>query len=192
MNLNQVGQIERKTQDRIINLFQTLILDYDYLWNWEDREWNSNIEEKYLIKYLTKKWYSEKLINKALFEITKVAWDQTKSLYDVNKEVYNLLRYWVKVKEEIWENFQTVWLIDWENPKDNDFAVAEEVTVRWQHTKRPDVVIYVNWIALWVIELKRSKVSVSEWIRQNLDNQKEIFIKQFFSTVFYQFLLLVR
>lgn len=183
MNLNQVGQIERKTQDRVVNLFQTLVLDYKYLGNWEDRQWNSQIEEEYLKAYLTKKWYSEKLIKKAIYEITKIAWDQSKSLYDVNKEVYRMLRYWVKVKEDIWDNNQTVWLIDWTNPLKNDFAIAEEVTVRWQHTKRPDIVIYVNGIALWVIELKRSKVSVSEWIRQNLDNQKEIFIKQFFSTI---------
>ncbi len=51
------------------------------------------------------------------------------------------------------------------------------------NTKRPDIVIYVNGIALGVLELKRSTVSVSEGIRQNLDNQKDIFIKQFFTTM---------
>jgi len=34
-----------------------------------------------------------------------------------------------------------------------------------------------------VLELKRSTVSVSEGIRQNLDNQKRIFIQQFFTTI---------
>ena len=34
-----------------------------------------------------------------------------------------------------------------------------------------------------VLELKRSTVSISEGIRQNLDNQKHIFIKSFFSTI---------
>lgn len=51
--------------------------------------------------------------------------------------------------------------------------------------KRPDIVIYVNGIALGVIELKRSTVSISEGIRQNLDNQKHIFIKPFFTTLQY-------
>ena len=37
-------------------------------------------------------------------------------------------------------------------------------------------------IALGVLELKRSVVSVSEGIRQNLDNQKRIFIQPFFTT----------
>ncbi len=52
-----------------------------------------------------------------------------------------------------------------------------------EHTKRPDVVLYVNGIALGVLELKRSIVSVSEGIRQNLDNQKKIFIQPFFTTI---------
>ena len=41
----------------------------------------------------------------------------------------------------------------------------------------------MNGIALGVLELKRSTVSVSEGIRQNLDNQKSIFIMPFFATV---------
>jgi len=51
------------------------------------------------------------------------------------------------------------------------------------HNKRPDVVLYVNGIAVGVIELKRSKVSVEEGIRQNLDNQRDDFIKPFFNTM---------
>ena len=43
--------------------------------------------------------------------------------------------------------------------------------------------IYVNGIALGVLELKRSIVSVSEGIRQNLDNQKKLFIQPFFTTM---------
>jgi type I restriction enzyme, R subunit len=44
-------------------------------------------------------------------------------------------------------------------------------------------VLYVNGIALGVLELKRSTVSVAEGIRQNLDNQKKEFIQPFFSTM---------
>ena len=43
--------------------------------------------------------------------------------------------------------------------------------------------LYVNGIALGVLELKRSTVAVSEGIRQNLDNQKPEFIRSFFATV---------
>lgn len=183
MNINnpKVGQIERLTQDRVVEVFQ--LLDYEYLGNWEERENNSCIEEELLRKFLVEQGYSDSLISKALYELNKVAGDQVKSLYDINKEVYSLLRYGVKVKEGVGENTQDVWLIDWKNPLKNHFAFAEEVTVRGQHDKRPDIVLYVNGIALGVLELKRSKVSVSEGIRQNLDNQKKMFIQGFFASM---------
>src|SRR6185437_11553531 len=100
---------------------------------------------------------------------------------------YELLRYGVKVKADVGENSQTVWLIDWQRPLENDLGIAEEVTVAAAdtkaHGKRPDVVLYVNGIALGLLELKRSTISVAEGIRQNLDNQKKVFIEHFFSTM---------
>jgi type I restriction enzyme, R subunit len=156
---------------------------YRYLGNWQDRTNNSNIEEGILSQYLTQQGYSPTLINKALYELKKTATDQTKSLYDINQDVYGLLRYGIKVKENVGENNQTVWLIDWENLLKNDFAIAEEVTIKGENNKRPDIVIYVNGIALGVLELKRSTVSISEGIRQNLDNQRSLFIKPFFNTM---------
>src|SRR3989442_4712133 len=179
--MSTVGQRERATQNRVVRLFRQL--GYTYLGNWEDRADNSNIEEAYLLHFLKQQGYSDTLIIRALRELNTVAGDQTKSLYDINKAVYGLLRYGVQIKPEAGENTQTVWLIDWKNPLNNYFAIAEEVTVKGEHTKRPDVVLYVNGIALGVLELKRSVVSVSEGIRQNLDNQKKIFIQPFFTTM---------
>jgi len=167
--MNEVGQIERATQNRVVKLFQKQ-LGYSYLGNWEDREGNSNIEEDLLRKFLSeKKHHSETLINKTLFELNKAA-NKSDNLYDVNKEVYSLLRYGVKVREEVGENTQTIELIDWKHLLENDFYIAEEVTIKGEHGKRPDIVLYVNGIALGVLELKRSTVSISEGIRQNLDN----------------------
>ena len=45
--MSKVGQIERKTQDRVIRLFCDH-LNYEYLGNWEYREDNRNIEEELL------------------------------------------------------------------------------------------------------------------------------------------------
>ncbi|HAR48787.1 restriction endonuclease subunit R [Smithella sp. SCADC] len=182
--MSNIGKKERETQNRIINLFQDE-LNYRYLGNWEERENNSNVEEEILTAYLTRKKYSLNLINKALYAFGKAVNDQSKSLYDANKAVYSLLRYGVNVQPETGHNKETVWLIDWQHPLENDFAIAEEVTIKGIHKKRPDIVLYVNGIALGVLELKRSTVSISEGIRQNLDNQKHIFIKPFFSTVQY-------
>ena len=87
------------------------------------------------------------------------------------------MRYGIKIRPEAGEHHETVWLIDWKNPENNHFAVAEELRLGNTNTKRPDIVIiYVIGIALGVIELKRSTRAVAHGIRQNLDNQKEIFI----------------
>jgi type I restriction enzyme R subunit len=181
--MSQVGQPERPTQNRIVQLFQQQ-LNYHYLDNWQYRPNNSNIETDLLTTFLRdKQGYSNSLITKALYELNKVAGDQSKGLYDINKEVYSLLRYGVNVKEEAGKNSQTVWLINWHNPLQNDFAIAEEVTIKGENDKRPDIVLYVNGIALGVLELKRSTTSVSQGIRQNLDNQTSIFIKPFFTTM---------
>jgi len=180
--VSTVGQIERATQNRVVKLLREQ-LGYTYLGNWEVRQDNSNIEERYLRTFLKRQGYSDALISKALYELTKVAGDQARSLYDINKDVYDLLRYGVKVRPDVGENTVTVSLIDWDKPLNNDFAVAEEVTIEGENTKRPDVVLYVNGIALGVLELKRSVVSVSEGIRQNLDNQKKMFIQPFFTTI---------
>lgn len=180
--MNQVGQPERQTQRRVIQQFQD-VLGYDYLGDWHERS-NSNIEEVYLYKFLRdKQGSSEPLIKNALSKLKRAAGDQSRSPCDVNKEVYNMLRYGVKVQPEFGEKTQTVWLIDWQNPARNHFAIAEEVTVAGENVKRPDIVLYVNGIALGVLELKRSTVSVSEGIRQNLDNQTSRFIRSFFSTI---------
>ena len=184
--MSNVGQIEKKTQARVVKLFSES-LGYEYLGNWIDRTTNRNIETELLHSFLRKQGYEENLISRALHLFDKAAGDTSKSLFDRNKAVYELLRYGVKVKPEVGENTETVWLIDWKQPLNNHFGIAEEVTVKAADAKafdkRPDVVLYVNGIALGVLELKRSTVSVSEGIRQNLDNQKPIFIEPFFSTL---------
>lgn len=180
--MNKVGKRERVTQNRVIKLFKDK-LGYEYLGNWHDRENNSNIEEEILRNYLKRKGYNIELVNRAVEQIMKAANNQIDKLYYVNKEVYTLLRYGVQVKENAGENKKTVKFINWENPYDNEFAIAEEVSIKGEHKKRPDIVLYVNGIALGILELKRSTVSVSEGIRQNLDNQTSNFIKPFFHTM---------
>jgi hypothetical protein len=61
--------------------------------------------------------------------------------------------------------------------------VAEEVTLSGGHERRPDVVLYLNGLAVAVLELKNSRVSVGHGIRQNLSNQLAAFNAWFFSTV---------
>lgn len=180
--MSTVGDRERATQNRVVKLFQS-DLDYTYLGNWKDRADNSNIEVELLRANLRRRGYADVVINKAIDEFVKAATNQVKSLYDINKEIYSLLRYGVKVSPDIGQNKETVWLIDWDTPAANDFGIAEEVTVTGVNTRRPDIVLYVNGIALGTLELKRSTVSVSEGIRQNLSSQRKEFIRAFFNTM---------
>ncbi len=181
--MSKVGQREILTQNRVVEFFRD-VLGYAYLGIWRDRAENSNIEKELLTAWLRRKGQNDKIIQKVWFELGKaVAVSGSKTLYDANQDVYSLLRYGVKVKPAVGAQNITVWLIDWAHPEQNDFAIAEEVTVSGVNTKRPDLVLYVNGIALAVIELKRSTVSVTEGIRQNLDSQKKEFIQGFYSTI---------
>ena len=183
----QIGKSERETQNRIVALFKEE-LKYTYLGNWEDQERTQPIEENLLLDFLiNSQGYSEIVAKKAVQELVKTATNLSSGLYDVNKEVYKLLRYGVSVREELGELKERAWFINWKEPLKNNFAIAEEVTVKGKNNKRPDIVIYVNGIAIGVIELKRSKVGVTQGIRQNLDNQKEAFIQSFFTTTQYLF-----
>lgn len=177
-----IGQIERITQNRVVKLFIDE-LHYDYLGNWEERTNNSNIEEEYLQRYLKKRGYNDILINKAIYELKKVSVNYNLDLYTNNKNVYNKLRYGAEVQEDSGERYERVHFVDWGNPENNDFAIAEEVTIQGERDKRPDIVIYVNGIALGVIELKRSIVSIGDGIRQSIVNQKKEFIESFFNTI---------
>lgn len=185
--MSVIGQPERVTQKRVVKLFQEE-LGYTYLGDWEERSNNSNMEESLVTAYLNiKKGYSLNQISKALHKLRVAANNYNESLYTNNKNVYAYLRYGVPVKAEAGDLYETVRLIDWEHPEENDFAIAEEVTINGNKEKRPDIVLYVNGIALGVLELKRSTVSIGHGIRQSIGNQRKEFIGQFFSTVQFVF-----
>ena len=176
-----IGQTERATQDRVITLFREE-LGYRYLGDWTDRSQNSNIETELLSTFLSKN-YTPQQISRALDKLRIEADNPNRSLYDNNKVVYSLLRYGIQVQTAAGEKAETVWLINWSNPTSNEFAIAEEVTLHGNHERRPDLVLYVNGIAVGVLELKNSRVSIGDGIRQNLSNQRPEFNQWFFSTV---------
>jgi type I restriction enzyme R subunit len=87
------------------------------------------------------------------------------------------------VKTEAGKPNEQVKVINWEQPEKNDFAIAEEVTLNGNYERRPDIVLYVNGIAVGVLELKNSRISIGDGIRQNISNQASQFNQWFFSTV---------
>jgi type I restriction enzyme, R subunit len=179
----KVGAPEIVTQKEVIKFLKN-DFDYSYLGDWKERENNRNIETVLLRDWLLQQDVDAALADKAINKLEKTAAITSgQQLYHTNREVYSALRYGIKVDPGPGRDTETIQVIDWENTANNDFAVAQEVTVKGQHTKRPDLVLYVNGIAFGVIELKRSTVSVSEGIRQNLLNQKPEFIEHFYTTI---------
>jgi len=136
--MNGLG-FERATQNRVLGLFQEK-LGYRYLDTWKDRAGNSNIEEAILSATLQRRGYSEAEISGALYRLRIAADVSQVGLYEANRRVYSLLRYGVQVKTAADLPTSTVALIDWHNPEANDFTIAQEVTLKGNHERCPDLV----------------------------------------------------
>jgi type I restriction enzyme, R subunit len=172
---------ERATQNRVVALLRDQ-LGYTHLGTWESRADNRPIEASLLRASLERRGYSAAHISAAMLQLETAADVTGTTLYQANLHTYALLRYGAKVQVAAGATHDSVHFVDWENPAANDFAVAEEVTLAGGHERRPDVVLYVNGIAMVVLELKRSSVELADGIRQLITNQESLFNERFFAT----------
>ncbi len=89
--MSRVGEREIRTQKRVVDFFQNALV-YSYLGHRQDRAGNSNIEEELRANWLKHQGYSHDIISKALEKLRKAAaLGGSKTLYDANHEVYDLL-----------------------------------------------------------------------------------------------------
>ena len=177
---------ERVTQNRLA-AFVTAAeavggLGYRELGDWSARANNRCVEPDLLRANLTARGYSKPEIDAALTRLMQAIEVTGTTLYQANLKTYTLLRYGVDVQTSVSAPFKKVHLIDWENAEANDFALAEEVTLKGGHERRPDLVVYLNGLAIAVIELKRAAVEIGDGVRQLISNQDEIFNAPFFAT----------
>ncbi|MEG2358711.1 type I restriction endonuclease subunit R [Acinetobacter sp.] len=92
----------------------------------------------------------------ALKQITDL---QSPELLSNNQAFHRLLTEGINL--EVSKNGNTqgeyVWLIDFDNPQNNEFWVVNQITIkedRW--TRRPDLILYVNGLPLVIVELKNA------------------------------------
>lgn len=192
---NYQEQREREYQNTLIKRFQEE-LGYTYLGNWQYAKGstannmgvsNSPILDEEVRSFLKEQGRTEMQIEDVLVKLkdkARLGDSKMSSLMQCNNELYETLIMGIKSQPSPEKNHEDVMLFDFEHPRNNHFAIAEEVSFidsLLGKNKRPDIVVYVNGIALAVIELKRSLVNYEEGIKQHLSNERD-FIPSFFTT----------
>ena len=196
-------QKERDYQNKLVNRFVDE-LHYDYLGNWQYAKGetvnslgkqNSPIFDDEVRKFLKDQKkedektprYTERQIEDALFQLkskARLGNAKMSGLMQCNTDLYDILMSGIKSQPDPKSNHEDVMFFDFDDYSNNNFAIAEEVSYidpLLGKNKRPDIVVYVNGIALAVIELKRSLVNYEEGIKQHLSNERD-FIPSFFTT----------
>ena len=115
-------------------------------------------------------------IDQAIEELTR---DRSRmSLVAANREIYHLIKNGVRVHvpdpEADGETVEAVRVIDWDNPTDNDFLLCSQFWVTGEmHTRRADLIGFVNGIPLVVIELKAAHRRLETAFAGNLCDYKD-------------------
>ena len=116
-------------------------------------------------------------INSAIDEVSRDR--SAMSLAAANEDIWHLLRDGVRVlvpdAERGGQKTERVRVVDWDNPRANDFLLVSQMTVTGDlYTCRPDLIGFVNGLPFVVIELKKPGVPAKQAFDDNLTSYKHL------------------
>src|SRR2546425_2140310 len=104
-----------------------------------------------------------------------------------NKEIYQLLKNGIRVsvKEGNQERTEKAQVIDWNNPKNNDFFPASQFWITGEmYKRRADLIGFVNGLPLVFVELKASHKRLEDAFNRNLKDYRDTIPQVFWYTGF--------
>lgn len=169
---------EEAYENSIIELFEELGYTHVYGPDVETRDFTSPLYEAVLTNSLHQINHKlpDEAINEALFKLKNF---ENAELTQKNAVFMDYLQNGITVRyTEKGEPRDTiVYLIDYENPDNNSFIVANQWTFIENSEKRPDVLLFINGLPLVLMELKspsREETDASEAYRQIQNYKHEI------------------
>ena len=169
---------ESNYENAVLKLF-TDVLGYSYAYGPDiDRDYHDPLYEDLLLPALQRinPGLSMEALNEAVYKIKNF---ETGTLLQKNMTFTDYMQSGVPVKYFVdgEERSALVYLIDFQNPSNNDFTVVNQWTIVENSEKRPDVILFVNGLPLVVAELKspsREETDASAAYRQLRNYMYEI------------------
>lgn len=99
-------------------------------------------------------WISDNNLAKVMRSITHI---ESTSLMEANQNFHEMIVNLISVQQDLGKGKknQTVKLIDFEKPENNEFLVVDQFTIsNAQGNIRPDIIIFINGLPLVLVECK--------------------------------------
>ena len=156
---------EADYENSIIELFQEM--GYQYLYGPDvERDFNSPLYEIELVSALQRlnPDMPSDAINDALFKLKNF---ENAELVQKNEVFMDYLQHGIEVRYTVKgeERSGLVYLVDYDNPSNNSFIIANQWTFIENSNKRPDVLLFLNGLPVVLVELKspsREETDASE------------------------------
>lgn len=169
---------EADYENSVIELFRN-DLGYEYVYGPDiDRDFYSPLYEEVLVNslYSLNKDLSEDAIQDALFKLKNF---ENGELVQKNAVFMDYLQNGIPVRYFVngEEQSSICYLVDYQNPNNNSFIVANQWTFIENSNKRADIILFLNGLPVVLVELKspsREETDVSEAYRQLRNYMLEI------------------